>query len=72
LKKALDDVEALPEGAGTLDLGLHVNTNSAGAMVDYNHHVTEALSLFAEATAGWDFTSSAPFVEATTGLRLRF
>jgi len=71
-------VDALPVGAGRLDLGVLLRgghrESTLGAFVDYERRKTEHLSLFGVATAGVlrrnGHTSA--FAEANAGLRMRW
>ena len=74
----LDRVDALPVGAGQLDLfgwmrGTDVR-GSAGLGIDYSHRLSERLSAFARGTLSHEWV---PFgrhweAQALAGLRMRF
>lgn len=44
----------------------------AGGYLDAEARLSKELSLFGQAEAGWDSAVSSAFVEAVTGVRLRF
>jgi len=74
----LDRVEALPVGAGKLDLTAYLRGNTdalhAGARVDVEHRTTSRLSLFGQGWAGMTWSSAGRAVDygALAGLRIRF
>lgn len=77
IAKGLDSTDALPVGAGRVDLfGFGRGTRDAGvagAGVSYQHRVDGSLSLWGqgEAGLGWGATPGLSY-EALAGLRWRF
>lgn len=77
-RESLSRIDSLRPGQGMLDAYLYgrgtLGRGSAGAGVDYSHRISESLSAFAQAEAGyqWDDETSGLAWQALTGVRWRW
>lgn len=75
--RTLDRIDALPVGRGLLEGYLFgrgdLDSGHAGLGLDYGHRVSVRSSVFARATAGYQYgAESGVVVDALAGWRMRF